>query len=81
MYTMSNLKRIPGLRQSVMNRKLEDIPSKVAPEYILRESVPLTWRYIHTEFDKITTLTPSSFTIVSHIIDEIIKHNYLKTVV
>lgn len=77
---MSNLKRIPGLRQSVMNRKLEDIPSKIAPEYILRESVPLTWRYIHTEFDRITTLTPASFTVISRIIDEIIKHNYLKSV-
>lgn len=78
---MSNLKRIPGLRESVMNRKLEDIPSKIAPEYILRESIPLTWRYFHTEFDKITTLTPASFNVVSRIIDEIVKHNYLKTVV
>lgn len=78
---MSNLKRIPGLRQSVMNRKLEDIPSKIAPEYVLRESIPLTWRYIHTEFDKITTLTPGSFAVISRIIDEIVKHNYLKTVV
>lgn len=74
---MSNLKRIPGLRESVMNRRLEDIPDRIAPEYILRESVPLTWRYIHTEFDKITTLTPNSFTIVSKIIDEIVKVNYL----
>lgn len=77
---MSNLKRIPGLRQSVMNRRLEDIPSKVAPEYILRESIPLTWRYIHTEYDKVTTLTPNSFNIISKIIDDIVRLNYLKPV-
>lgn len=75
---MSNLRRMPGLRESVMNRKLEDIPEKIAPEYKFRESIPLTWRYFHTEFDKITTLTPASFTIIGRLIDEIISHNYLK---
>lgn len=74
---MSNLKRIHGLKESVLNRKLEDVPEKIAPEYILRESIPLTWRYFHTEYDKITTLTPISFSIISRIIDDIIKTNLL----
>lgn len=77
---MSNLKRIPGLKQSVMKRKLEDIPDKIAPEYILRESIPLTWRYFHTEYDRSTTLTLGSFKIVEKIIDEIVRLNYLKLV-
>ena len=75
---MSNLKRISGLRESVMNRHLEDVPEKIAPEYVLRESIPLTWRYLHTQYDNITTLTPVSFTIIARIIDEIIKVNYLR---
>lgn len=75
---MSNLRRISGLKESVLHRKLEDIPNKIAPEYILRESVPLTWRYFHTEFDNITTLTPSSFLIINKIIREIININYLR---
>ena len=29
---MSNLKRIPGLKESVLNRKLEDVP-KILAEY------------------------------------------------
>lgn len=77
---MSNLKRIPGLKQSVMKRKLEDIPDKIAPEYILRESIPLTWRYFHTEYDRSTTLTLGSFKIIEKIIDEIVRLNYLKLV-
>lgn len=75
---MSNLKRIAGLRESVMNRKLEDIPDKIKPEYVLRESIPLTWKYFHTQFDNITTLTPVSFSIVAKIIDDIIKINYFR---
>lgn len=74
---MSNLKRIPGLKESVLNRKLEDVPNKSQPEYILRESIPLTWKYFHTQYDNITTLTPVSFSIISKIIDEISKTNYL----
>ena len=74
---MSNLKRIPGLKESVLNRKLEDVPNKSQPEYILRESIPLTWKYFHTQYDNITTLTPISFSIISKIIDEISKTNYL----
>lgn len=73
----SNLKRIPGLRESVLNRKLEDIPSKAQAEYILRESIPLTWKYFHTQYDNITTLTPISFSIIAKIIDEICKTNYI----
>ena len=61
---MSNLKRIPGLKESVLNRKLEDVPNKSQPEYILRESIPLTWKYFHTQYDNITTLTPVSFSII-----------------
>ena len=72
---MSNLKRIPGLKESVLNRKLEDVPNKSQPEYILRESIPLTWKYFHTQYDNITTLTPVSFSIISKIIDEISKTN------
>lgn len=78
---MNNLRKVPGLKELVMHRKLEDIPLKTTPEYVLRESVPLTWRYIHTEFDKITTLTPISFDIITRLIDDIIKHNYLKYVI
>jgi len=74
---MSNLKRISGLKESVLNRKLEDVPNKSQPEYILRESIPLTWKYFHTQYDNITTLTPVSFSIISKIIDEISKTNYL----
>lgn len=74
---MSNLKRIPGLKESVLNRKLEDVPNKSQPEYILRESIPLTWKYFHTQYDNITTLTPVSFSIISKIIYEISKTNYL----
>lgn len=70
---MTSLARLPGLRESVMNRKLEDVPDKVTPEYMLRESIPLTWKYFHTEFDNLTTLTPVSFEIMKKITDEIIK--------
>lgn len=70
---MTSLARLPGLRESVMNRKLEDIPEKIAPEYKLRESIPLTWKYFHSEFDNVTTLTPVSFEIMKKIVDEIIK--------
>ncbi len=75
---MSSLKRIPGLAESVMNRRLEDVPDKIAPEYILRESIPLTWRYFHTRYDTVTTLTPVSFSIIAKIIDEIVKCNFLR---
>ncbi|MBQ0003007.1 MAG: M28 family peptidase [Treponema sp.] len=70
---MTSLARLPGLRESVMNRKLEDVPEKIKPEYMLRESIPLTWKYFHTQYDNITTLTPVSFEIMKKITDEIIK--------
>lgn len=75
---MSNLSRIPGLAQSVMNRRLEDVPEKIAPEYVLRESIPLTWRYFHTQYDTATTLTPVSFSIIHKVILDIAKINLIR---
>ena len=75
---MSNLSRIPGLAESVMNRRLEDVPDKIAPEYKLRESIPLTWRYFHTCYDTETTLTPVSFSIIQKVIIDIARINFIK---
>lgn len=66
-----NLKRIPELEASVMNRSLEKDIATGTPEYILKEKLPLTWKLFHTQYDVPSTLDGFAFDLTARILDKI----------
>ena len=67
---MRALQQNPSLEAAIM-KSTPPPNSKPLLPYQVQEKLPMTWRYLHTEYDNIASLTPESDSIMENLLDSL----------